>query len=118
MSVRPARKAQSSISSAAGPTPDWGVRAQESARCRSRGLKGIVFYAPAEMTLCAKAGTTLDEVEAAVSEQGQILPFEPMSPRALWGAPAEPTLGGMVATNLSGPRRITAGAAARQCARA
>ncbi|MGA8713017.1 MAG: FAD-binding protein [Roseiarcus sp.] len=75
------------------------------------GLKGIVFYAPAEMTLCAKAGTTIDEVEAAVSEQGQILPFEPMSPRALWGAPAEPTLGGMVATNLSGPRRITAGAA-------
>jgi glycolate oxidase FAD binding subunit len=74
------------------------------------GLAGIVFYAPAEMTLCAKAGTTIEEVEAAVSEKGQILPFEPLRPRALWGEAGEPTLGGMVATNLSGPRRITAGA--------
>ena len=73
-------------------------------------MSGIVFYAPAEMTLSAGAGTTIAAIEAAIAERGQMLPFEPMRPRALWGSPAEPTLGGMVATNLSGPRRPSAGA--------
>ena len=79
-------------------------------RLSSAGLAGIVFYAPAEMTLCAKAGTTIDAIEAAIAAHGQILPFEPLRPQALWGASGKPTLGGMVATNLSGPRRLTAGA--------
>jgi glycolate oxidase FAD binding subunit len=79
-------------------------------RLSSAGLAGIVFYAPAEMTLCAKAGTTIDAIEAAIEAHGQILPFEPLRPQALWAAPGKPTLGGMVATNLSGPRRLTAGA--------
>ncbi len=74
------------------------------------GLDGIVFYAPAEMTISARAGTPLDEIEAAIAEHGQILPFEPMRPRALWGTNGAPTIGGMVATNLSGPRRVSAGA--------
>ena len=78
-------------------------------RLSSDGLAGIVFYAPAEMTLCAKAGTTIDAIEAAIAVHGQILPFEPIRPQALWDAPGKPTLGGMVATNLSGPRRLTAG---------
>ena len=73
-------------------------------------MSGIVFYAPAEMTLSAGAGTTIAAIEAAIAEHGQMLPFEPMRPRALWGSGAEPTLGGMVATNLSGPRRPSAGA--------
>jgi glycolate oxidase FAD binding subunit len=79
-------------------------------RLSSAGLAGIVFYAPAEMTLCAKVGTTIDAIEAAIGARGQILPFEPMRPQALWAASGKPTLGGMVATNLSGPRRPTAGA--------
>jgi glycolate oxidase FAD binding subunit len=79
-------------------------------RLSSAGMSGIVFYAPAEMTLCARAGTTIAAIEAAISERGQMLPFEPMRPRSLWGSGAEPTLGGMVATNLSGPRRPSAGA--------
>ena len=62
------------------------------------------------MTLCARAGVTIAAIEAAIAEHGQMLPFEPMRPRALWGAGAEPTLGGVVATNLSGPRRPSAGA--------
>ena len=73
-------------------------------------MSGIVFYAPAEMTLCAKAGTTIEAIEAAIAEHGQMLPFEPMRPRPLWDCGDEPTLGGMVATNLAGPRRPSAGA--------
>jgi glycolate oxidase FAD binding subunit len=79
-------------------------------RLSSAALSGIIFYAPAEMTLSARAGTTIAAIEAAIAERGQMLPFEPMRPHALWGAGAEPTLGGMVATNLSGPRRPSAGA--------
>ena len=79
-------------------------------RLSSAAMSGIIFHAPAEMTLSARAGTTIAAIEAAIGEHGQMLPFEPMRPRALWGSGAEPTLGGMVATNLSGPRRPTAGA--------
>ncbi len=82
----------------------------DARRLSSAAMSGIIFYAPAEMTLSARAGTTIAAIEAAVAERGQMLPFEPMRPRALWGSPAEPTLGGMVATNLSGPRRPSAGA--------
>ncbi len=80
----------------------------------SAKLSGVVFYAPAEMTLCAKAGTPIETIEAAIGEHNQILPFEPMRPQRLWGSNGEPTLGGTVATNLSGPRRLSAGAV-RDC---
>ncbi|HZZ59557.1 MAG TPA: FAD-binding protein [Roseiarcus sp.] len=73
-------------------------------------LEGVVFYEPAEMTICARAGTTIEAVEAAISQHNQILPFEPMRPEALWTNRGEPTIGGMVATNHSGPRRVSAGA--------
>ena len=79
-------------------------------RLSSAAMSGIVFYAPAEMTLCAKAGTRIEAIEAAIAEHGQMLPFEPMRPRPLWDCGDEPTLGGMVATNLAGPRRPSAGA--------
>ena len=46
-------------------------------------MSGIVFYEPAEMTICASAGTTVAAIEAAIAEHGQMLPFEPMRPRAL-----------------------------------
>jgi glycolate oxidase FAD binding subunit len=79
-------------------------------RLSSAAMSGIVFYAPAEMTLCAKAGTRIEAIEAAIAEHDQMLPFEPMRPRPLWACGDEPTIGGMVATNLSGPRRPSAGA--------
>jgi glycolate oxidase FAD binding subunit len=65
---------------------------------------GIVDYAPEELVLTARVGTPLAELEAALAEQGQMLPFEPphFGPRA--------TLGGCVATGLSGPRRPYQGA--------
>lgn len=67
--------------------------------------RGIVNYEPTELVLSARAGTPLIEVEATLAEHGQMLPFEP--PHFGGGA----TLGGAIATGLSGPRRVFAGAA-------
>ncbi len=78
-------------------------------RFSAAGLAGVVFYAPAEMTICAKAGTTIDAIEDLIAEHNQILPFEPMRPEALWGAAGAPTIGGMVASNHAGPRRVSVG---------
>ena len=69
-----------------------------------------MFHEPAEMILRARAGTPVSEVEAALAAHGQMLPFEPMDPRVLCGTTGEPTVGGLVATALAGPRRISAGA--------
>ncbi|WP_275789171.1 FAD-binding protein [Pararhizobium gei] len=77
----------------------------------ARKLSGIVSYVPAEMTMTAKAGTPMAEIEAALSENRQMLAFEPIDHRGIMGTPGEPTIGGVFATNASGPRRITAGAA-------
>ncbi len=75
------------------------------------GLTGIELYEPGALTVVAKAGTPLSEVEAALSAENQRLPFEPMDHRGLLGTMGEPTIGGVVAANVSGPRRIQAGAA-------
>ncbi|HEV2334378.1 MAG TPA: glycolate oxidase subunit GlcE [Stellaceae bacterium] len=78
-------------------------------------LAGIRDYAPSELVLTAGAATPLAEIERALGEAGQMLAFEPPDWRGFLGVPDEdstgPTLGGILATNLSGPRRITAGAA-------
>ena len=74
------------------------------------GISGIRLYEPGALTLVAAAGTPLAEVEGVLAEGGQRLPFEPMDHRALLGTEGVPTLGGMVAANASGPRRVQAGA--------
>ena len=65
---------------------------------------GIVNYAPTELVITARAGTLLADIEAALSEQKQMLGFEPPH----FG---NATLGGTIACNFSGPRRAYAGAA-------
>ena len=76
------------------------------------GLAGIDSYEPAELVLTAGAGTKLAEIEAALGEAGQCLAFAPPDYAALLGLePGQQTLGGIVAANLAGSRRLTAGAA-------
>jgi glycolate oxidase FAD binding subunit len=70
-----------------------------------RPWRGIVDYEPSELVITVRCGTSLSEVEAALAAHGQFLAFEPPA----FGA--DPTLGGVIAAGLSGPRRMFAGAA-------
>jgi glycolate oxidase FAD binding subunit len=77
----------------------------------ARGLRGILDYDPAEMVMTARAGTLLADIEAALAGNRQMLAFEPMDHRGIMATSGEPTIGGVFAANVSGPRRFVAGAA-------
>lgn len=74
-------------------------------------LSGIETYEPAELVLTAHAATPLHTVEAVLAAHSQRLAFDPPSFNALLGAAGEQTLGGVLAANLAGSRRVSAGAA-------
>src|SRR5256714_121949 len=75
-------------------------------------LSGVTLYEPEELVLSAKAGTPLAKIETLVSSHGQQLAFEPMDyGPLLTGIAGSATIGGTLAANVSGPRRIKAGAA-------
>ncbi|HEY4193649.1 MAG TPA: FAD-binding protein [Mesorhizobium sp.] len=75
-------------------------------------LSGVTLYEPAELVLSARAGTPLTEIEKLLADNGQQFAFEPMDYSALLGGERGcGTIGGMLAVNLSGPRRLKAGAA-------
>ncbi len=87
------------------------LRPVQAARSIStRNLRGITLYAPKELVISARAGTPVAEIESVLAEQGQHLIAEPPDPSGLLGSGPGQTIGGIVATNLSGPRRITGGA--------
>ncbi|PZQ65899.1 MAG: 2-hydroxy-acid oxidase [Phenylobacterium zucineum] len=74
-------------------------------------LDRIVDYSPEELTLTAEPGVRIADIERLVAGKGQMLAFEPPHWTRLLGVRGEPTLGGVLGANLSGPRRIKAGAA-------
>lgn len=73
-------------------------------RLDTRGLTGVTLYEPEALTLSVRAGTPLSVVQETLAAEKQMLGFEAM------GDPAS-TIGGVVAANAAGPRRVQAGAA-------
>lgn len=73
--------------------------------------QGIESYEPSELTVRVRAGTPLSDLEAALAEHGQYLPFEPPRPAFAPTQGAAATVGGMVASGLSGPGRVSRGSA-------
>jgi glycolate oxidase FAD binding subunit len=105
------------VSEAAGPlrirgggTRDVG-RPVPGAVVETAGLSGITLHEPGALTLVARAGTPVTEIDAQLARDGQRLAFEPMDHRPLLGTTGEPTIGGVIAAGVSGPRRIAVGAA-------
>jgi glycolate oxidase FAD binding subunit len=96
----------------AGPTPPTlgrPVNAEHALDISS--LAGIVSYQPEELVLTAKAGTRIEEIESVLAQRRQHLAFEPPQLRTAGAAAySGATLGGIVSTGLSGPRRLKAGA--------
>ena len=107
---------------AAGETP-LAVKSQGSKEAFGRAveadhfldlseLTGIGCYEPNELFMTAGAATTLAEIEAALRQNNQQMAFEPVDLGILLGGEGEAgTIGGAIACNLAGPRRIKAGAA-------
>ena len=94
-----------------GTKAPMGRPNQTEASISSSALTGITLYEPAELVISARSGTPVLEVMRVLAAKGQELPFEPMDYRALLGTKGEPTIGAVAAMNISGPRRIMAGAA-------
>jgi glycolate oxidase FAD binding subunit len=95
-----------------GSKRGFGRPAQYDATLDMSGITGVTLYEPEELVLSAKAATPLGEIRALLAAKGQELAFEPMDYGPLFGVKKGlGTVGGMLAANLSGPRRIRAGAA-------
>jgi glycolate oxidase FAD binding subunit len=104
------------IASAKGPLRIMGGGTRDignpvvGAVLSTSALTGITLYEPGALTIVVQAGTPMAEIEAALDVENQRLAFEPMDHRTLLGTKGSPTIGGVVATNSSGPRRIAVGA--------
>lgn len=87
------------------------LRPVQAARSLStRNHAGITLYSPNELIISARAGTPLAEIEATLAEHGQHIIGEPPDLSSVFGVAQPQTVGGVIATNLSGPRRVAWGA--------
>ena len=86
-------------------TKDWYGQSLQGEVLDTSAYSGIIEYDPTELVITARAGTTLREIGKALSEKNQMLAFEP--PRFDGMA----TIGGIIASGLSGPRRMAVGSA-------
>jgi glycolate oxidase FAD binding subunit len=118
-----AADAQQMIATAAADGRPLEIRAGASKQALGRSerpddvldvsrLAGVIDYEPSELILTVRAATPMAEIQALLDGQGQMLSFEPPDWRALLGASdgGRGTVGGVVACNLAGPRRVRAGA--------
>ena len=104
-SVRAAYKKKQALRITGSGSKDFLGRRTDGEPLTVSGHRGIVEYEPTELVVTARAGTTLQELDATLRAQEQMLPFEPPS------FSDTATLGGTVACGLSGPRRPFTGAA-------
>lgn len=85
---------------------------QTASTITTQALRTIKMYEPTELVMSAEAGTPLAIIEAELASRGQMLAFEPIDlGPATQGPVGQQTIGGVFAANLSGPRRVVAGAA-------
>ena len=101
--VAAARSDNSALDIRGGGTKTFYANPPRGALLDTRELSGISSYEPTELVVTVLAGTPLAELEAALAERGQCLPFEP--PRYATNG----TVGGMVAAGLAGPARASVG---------
>ncbi|MFM2086461.1 MAG: hypothetical protein RLZZ237_1330, partial [Pseudomonadota bacterium] len=87
-----------------GGSKDWYGQQLQGEVLDTRAYAGIIDYEPTELVITARCGTPLAQIEAALAARNQMLAFEPPH----FGAGA--TIGGVVASGLSGPRRASSGA--------
>lgn len=100
----------------AGSKRNWGRPNQSSELLNLSQLSGITLYEPQELVMTASAGTPIADIREILSDNQQHLAFEPPDLSLLYGGGKDNgTLGGVVATNLSGPRRIQSGAVRDYC---
>ncbi len=102
--VRDAVHAQRALVIRGSGSKEFLTPARSGTPLDTRAHRGIIDYQPTELVVTARCGTPLVEIHAALAEHGQYLPFEP--PHFAVGA----TIGGCVASGLSGPGRATRGA--------
>lgn len=101
--VRSAAQSRTPLRTIGGDTKRFLGHATEGETLSTAEWRGITSFEPTELVITARAGTPLNEIEAALAEKGQCLPFEPPH----WGAAS--TIGGVVAAGLAGPARAASG---------
>jgi glycolate oxidase FAD binding subunit len=94
-----------------GSKHEVGRAVQAGGVVSTEGLSGISLYEPTELVLSAQSGTPLAEIEQVLADHDQELAFEPVDLGAVLGGREQASIGGVFATNISGSRRIRAGAA-------